>query len=407
MASSRRIPNSSTPPEGKPLRRTKGRSLSTVFAKIDPDLRRRFTEVAQQEGRTEKEIIETLIRNLVGLDKAERTTLLRGEEPPLQGVARTIELIHWGDHAFAKKRWSWYSLVYLKLAEEATQSAEIRRLALYQLGHAFTHIGVNLRREVYDQWTQWIKGTPESLDANRLIWEEYSDAIITAFRTALGYNLKFLELGHHGGLRFNSACVRSVIALSEVERVLPLRSEWLGMLAEWTRLTVQGDLGPEDRDRWQEWERRWDQFGDPVAGWRKEVGDKKERIERLVSALALGTIADMDEMIKDIATVGQSNGRNHVIPSDPGELIQLAKEDAELQFLRHDAVARDLLRRWFESQEARTSWLARFQELRKRAGALAGESTPEGSPGRATAAVSTSPARSSHRGRASRRTSKQ
>src|SRR5580700_10740842 len=165
MASPRRTPTSSLrPPESKPLRRTKGRSLTTVFAKIDPDLRRRFTEVAQQEARTEKEIIETLIRNLVGLGKAERTTLLRGEEPPLQGVARAIELIHWGDHAFVKKRWNWYSLVYLKLADEASQSDEIRRLALYQLGHAFTHIWVNLRREVYDQWTRWIKGSQESLE---------------------------------------------------------------------------------------------------------------------------------------------------------------------------------------------------------------------------------------------------
>jgi predicted transcriptional regulator len=405
MASPRRTPTSaSRPPESKPLRRTKGRSLTTVFAKIDPDLRRRFTEIAQQEARTEKEIIETLIRHLVGLGKAERTTLLRGEEPPLQGVARAIELIHWGDHAFVKKRWNWYSLVYLKLVDEASQSDEIRRLALYELGHAFTRIGMNLRNEVYDQWTQWKK---ESLDSKRPIWVEYFDAIITAFRSALDYNLKFLELGHLGGLRFNSACVRSLIALSEVERELPLRSEWLGMLAEWTRLTVHGDLSPMDRGRWQGWEERWDQFGDPVAGWRQEVGDKRERIERVVSTLALGTIADMDEMIKDNATVGENNIRTQVVPSDPGELIHLAKEDTELQFLRHDAVARDLLRRWFESHESRTSWLARFQELRKRTGALAEESTPEGSLGGATGADSTSPTQSSRRGRVSGRIPKQ
>jgi hypothetical protein len=405
MASNRRIQTSSShPPKNKPLRRTKGRSLTTVFAKIDPDLRRRFTEVAQEEARTEKEIIETLIRNLVGLGKAERTTLLMGEEPPLQGVARAIELIHWGEHAYARKRWNWYSLAYLKLADEASQSDEIRRLAFYQLGHAFTRIGMNLRNEVYDQWTQWTK---ESFEGKRPVWEEYFEAITSAFRTALDYNLKFLDLGHLGGLRFNSACIRSLIALSEVERVLPLPSAWLGMLAEWTRLTVHGDLNPDDRDRWQGWDVRWDQFGDPAAGWRQEIGDKKERIERVVSALALETIADMDEMIKVTAPVGENNRRTQVIPSDPGELIHLAKEDAELQFLRHDAVARDLLRRWFESHEARTPWLARFQELRKRTGTLAKESTPEGPPGGATGADSTRPARSSRRGRVSGRTPKQ
>ena len=49
MAPPRRTPPPPPrPTESKPLRRTKGRSLTTVFAKIDPDLRRRFTEVAQE-----------------------------------------------------------------------------------------------------------------------------------------------------------------------------------------------------------------------------------------------------------------------------------------------------------------------------------------------------------------------
>lgn len=359
MASETSVGGSSkqSPQKSNYVDRTEKRSKNSVFAKIDEEVRGDFARVAKEVKWAEKDLIEFLIRHLIKLDPAERDAFLKNSPPPIRSVARSIELIHWGNHAFEKKRWSTCAAAFQELLESVGEIDELRRIAFYKLGYSYSCISDNIKRQAYNRRAEWKASNKCAI--NEDTWNEHIDAAIAALKTGLRYNYKFLDLGHVGTVRFNVICQRSKLALARIERRLPIESsQYLDKLAEWSNETL--DSRPTvDAATWNDW---WDRFGGD-NGWRLEVGDRtKRRLDGVIRLAAQESANDVDLIVRG-STSKTAGGGIVVAPSDVGELISVIITDNDLQLLRHDKAATNIFPLSVDKYQAEVSWLERFKKL--------------------------------------------
>jgi hypothetical protein len=329
-------------------------SADTIFAKIKEDDRKRFAERVQKLGVTEKEVIQKLVRRFNQMDDLEVRAFLAEEPPPIRSLAEAIELLEWGDHAFSKFRWEWCADVYMRVYEITVETPELRRFALYKLGFVFIELGLSLRNELM------ASVNPKTPVDPGPEWGEYYDAIDDAWRAALHFNQKFLEIGEHPVIRYNIACCRGLLARSLVERVLTPRSKWVRQAAEHAVKLDKKEIS-EIPDKW------WEDFG---TGWRADVTDKDQvrRLDRAIVAFAEGAISELKVMADGVGK-GESDreeaarDRGPITPKDPSELVRLSKNDHDFKFIRFDPKTASLFRDWDKAHATTTTKLTSFRRL--------------------------------------------
>ena len=149
------MPNGRTDkPKGAERENTGSDSIkakSTVFARVKPDLGKRFAAYLQprKPALTERDVVEKVLDWFLWLSEFEQRAILEGKKFP--GLSALVEQFGWAEHAESRSYETWAVQEYsaLRRAAEAASASELELLATYKEALSWIYIGHELRDRAF------------------------------------------------------------------------------------------------------------------------------------------------------------------------------------------------------------------------------------------------------------------
>lgn len=283
-----------------------------LYVRVPSAKKDALDDIARDENQSASKVVNRLIEYLVESTTAQRQALLGGktaEEGAVNIISHLMMRQSWADHAFNHKRWTWACEEYMHLARmsEEGNAPGTWRLAQYKLGYCWIEIGIDLQSKAIE-----LRKDEGDTTAHNHRVRELFNAAEWAMRASIAFNRRYYKYKgqeaqpaeYHAVVQYNIACTWALLAKSRIERELEGRDIEV-------RRTRSEDLG----GLWPLW---------PLPEkWEESIDGSKW------SGL-------VEETLRCLTELAQGNGRGEhtTSPADRAFLLELAKKDADLAFIR-------------------------------------------------------------------------
>lgn len=290
---------------------------ASVKAKLDD-----LTPVHMGEGRRLSHLLNKVLLKFTDLDLTDQKTFLHSGDPATSFDAASVHQ-SWAEHAFIKKHWEWACEEYLKVWEFSHRMPPRYRgtwkFAQFRLGYCWTEVAIALQNEAVYERRQLSEGA--DLSGVVRTFKDVKDALTMALRFYENYEYEDRaaeqEEGHqaqsrghpsHAIVRYNMACIRSLMAESKAQEVCECRD-----LIEIDKKTEGQSGEPKGRSSFQRHLTNCKINTNRAA---------REEIDAHVSS-AMDTIEDLRRAIEEDPTSGY------------GFIFRTARRDPDLAYLRN------------------------------------------------------------------------
>ena len=340
------------------------------YVRVPAGLKAKLEEAKTKHGEESVAyMVQRILEYFSEQESEKQQQILEHPVPDSIAVVRTSGLIKqlaWADHAFGQKRWTWAAEEYLKLAEISSKLDALGtwELALYKSAYCMYDIANELRKDAviyyHESWKALKDEKDEEVEEKA---KKHLDRLFGMADQAAEAGIKLNEQQGeksqgekypHTVVSFNIACGWAIRAACHVQRI---RS--------------QEDLLTSDRRRpslLNDWlkllntERKDDELRTSLLpeGWRELLEkEDKDKVERHATQ-ALDSLRDV------VGKKSERDRQGEKVPQNNTFLIDLARKDLDLEFLREDKFYSERLREAITKNDTSSDMLVSCEELIKR-----------------------------------------
>jgi hypothetical protein len=315
------------------------------FTRLNPTLREWLKDEVQKLGSvTEKDAFSNILSYLKNSNNPDliRQVLL-GEALPDRAeigtqYSKALQRIGYGEHAFARRFYSWAYEEFSRVLETAgSQDSGLRMFAHFKAAYCLLEIIYGIRKEALNKLKEG--------EITQVEWDRYYEAADHCANLAL-WRYKEVETlgGEHPISSYNRACVWSLKCTLKVER----------------------ELGPEDKDMAAvaAVQGSGNSSGNPWKGvgqrWRNNIPlERRTMVLEDVAKFTANCFAQLDNLIAYDKDITKDKPLYDIV-----FIYELAREDSDLDFMKYDKNSMTKFTAIMDNYNA--SRLDSFEKIRER-----------------------------------------